>query len=482
MKTFNCDECSKKYSRKEKLLQHMEKEQNIKHEKTANYDCGICGSKFTESRSVIRYLKTVHGCQMYTNCKHCTQIFGDKYLCDKHEGDAHGTHIEIRENKKSKIEQQKAQHAMGNFFQSFRIKLDNQIDVFNFVTEHMQELKMFVRNKVVEMGPLKIQISISVQMVKPTDGKKVSCHASTKCKVFTTNITDDAVFHFVHQTNNSIQIFSTGGSGFIVQKIDHLDININKFKPIRGSIYIATPSDLVGNNFLLNIRNNDNKCFAYSVFAATFPEKEQKQRQNKYKSNLHTLKFDNIEFPMSLTDVPKFENQKNIGINVFVFDKNKILPLFLSKVKTHKVIPLLLLTNELISLYYLITNFQAFMARQFSGKEHHRYKFCERCLHRFWDNTSLEKQMELCGEHKGVHITTPTEASKIEFTNWHKTFSIPLVIYADTEAVSLKHDTCRQNPDTGYISSKETQKPCAIGFCAVDKDDGSDYYSFEGET
>ena len=76
----------------------------------------------------------------------------------------------------------------------------------------------------------------------------------------------------------------------------------------------------------------------------------------------------------------------------------------------------------------------------------------------------------------------PTEDSKFEFTNWHKTFSVPLVIYADTEAVSFKHDTCRQNPDISYTLSKETQKPCAIGFCAVDKaDGGSDYYCFEGE-
>ena len=83
----------------------------------------------------------------------------------------------------------------------------------------------------------------------------------------------------------------------------------------------------------------------------------------------------------------------------------------------------------------------------------------------------------------------PTEDSKIEFTNWHKTFSVPLVSYADTEAVSLKHDTCRQNPEKSYTLNKETQIPCAIGFCAVDKDersavdkgDGSYYYSCEGE-
>ena len=213
-----------------------------------------------------------------------------------------------------------------------------------------------------------------------------------------------------------------------------------------------------------------------------FPEKEQKQRQNKYKPNLHKLNLDNIEFTMPLTSVPKFAKQNNIGINVFGFEKNKSLPLYLSKLQTQKFIPLLLLTDGLTSHYCLITNFHAFMARQFGKRNHNRYKYCERCLHGFWNSTALEKHLDLCGEHKAVHITMPTEDSRIEFTNWHKTFSVPLVIYADTGAVSLKHDTCRQNPDNSYTLSKETQNPCAIDFCAVDKDDGSDYYSFEGDT
>ena len=121
------------------------------------------------------------------------------------------------------------------------------------------------------------------------------------------------------------------------------------------------------------------------------------------------------------------------------------------------------------------------MARQFGKSNHNRYKYCESCLHGFWNSTALEKHLDLCGEHKAVRITMPPEDSKIEFTNCHKTFSVPLVIYADTEAVSLKHDTCRQNPDNSYTLNKETQIPCAIGFCAVDKKGGSDYYGFEGE-
>ena len=122
-------------------------------------------------------------------------------------------------------------------------------------------------------------------MLKPTDDAKVRCHANTKSKTLTTELSDDEVFEMVDQMNNSIQFFSTGGSGFVVQKINHLDININKFKPIRGSSYIATPTTLVGNNFLLNIRNTDNKCFAYSVLAALYPENKNRERQNIYKPN-----------------------------------------------------------------------------------------------------------------------------------------------------------------------------------------------------
>ena len=183
MKTFNCDECSKKYNKKQKLLQHMEKEHNTKYEKTADYDCGVFGSKFTESRGVIRHLKTVHGCQTYTKCKQCTQIYGDTSSCARHEEDAHGTHTEVSEKIECSLELQEKQ-AIGKFFQSFRTQADNQIDVFTFVTEHLEDLKLFVRNKIAELGPFKIQLSVFVQMLKPTDDTKVGCHANTKSTFF----------------------------------------------------------------------------------------------------------------------------------------------------------------------------------------------------------------------------------------------------------------------------------------------------------
>ena len=115
MNNCSCDERSKKYSRKEKLVQHMEKEHNTKHEKAADYKRGNCEKKFFQSRNFIQRLKTVHGFQTYTKCKQCTQIFGDTSSCVRHENHAHGTHTEVSEKVKSKNGQQKAKHAVENF-------------------------------------------------------------------------------------------------------------------------------------------------------------------------------------------------------------------------------------------------------------------------------------------------------------------------------------------------------------------------------
>ena len=132
---------------------------------------------------------------------------------------------------------------------------------------------------------------------------------------------------------------------------------------------------------------------------------------------------------MSLTDVPKFENQNSVGINLFGFNKNKILPLYLSGKKTHKVIPLLLPTDGFTSHYCLITNFHAFMARQFSSKAHHRHKFCERYLQGFQNTISLEKIILIyVGNTKLSLILCQRKTRKLNLQTDMKRFQFLLLI------------------------------------------------------
>ena len=181
---------------------------------------------------------------------------------------------------------------------------------------------------------------------------------------------------------STLQVFCNSGSGFVIESLEHLDVNINKFKPIKRSTYLPTPALFENNHFLLNIHNKDQKCFANSILAALNPLKtNNKQNPSPYKKMLDQLDLDKVNFPMPLKDIPLFEGNNNLAVNVFGYEQNQIVPLFLSK-RNVKRINLLLISNGILFHYCLITNFNDFMTRQYKTSSN-RTRFCERCLHGF---------------------------------------------------------------------------------------------------
>ena len=74
------------------------------------------------------------------------------------------------------------------------------------------------------------------------------------------------------------------------------------------SSFIETPKPLKGRHSLFNIRNNDFKCFAYSILAHFFPAKSNRSRVSKYKHLLSKLNMEGIDYPVKLIEVPKFES------------------------------------------------------------------------------------------------------------------------------------------------------------------------------
>jgi len=64
---------------------------------------------------------------------------------------------------------------------------------------------------------------------------------------------------------------------------------------------------------------------------------------------MSVLNLKDIEFPMTMTQIKKFENQNNIFINVYCIDKKKelsILPIRLTEKKMDKHVNLLYVQND----------------------------------------------------------------------------------------------------------------------------------------
>src|SRR6218665_2203135 len=82
--------------------------------------------------------------------------------------------------------------------------------------------------------------------------------------------------------------FQMRGSNLRVMTVEKLDVNTVTYKPLKVSSYISLPVDLVNKMAIINMKNDDNECFKWSVTRALNPTDNNPQRiTNKliYQSN-----------------------------------------------------------------------------------------------------------------------------------------------------------------------------------------------------
>ncbi|KAK9701997.1 hypothetical protein QE152_g30222 [Popillia japonica] len=87
-------------------------------------------------------------------------------------------------------------------------------------------------------------------------------------------------------------------------------ININKFTPLSGSSYIELPEWIKSTKSCINIKNRDNQCFKWSILSALHPQNNHGEKVNLYRRYDHELLFDDIQFPVRIQDIKKFESLK----------------------------------------------------------------------------------------------------------------------------------------------------------------------------
>jgi hypothetical protein len=75
-----------------------------------------------------------------------------------------------------------------------------------------------------------------------------------------------------------IETHQNAGSGWVFHEVIHLDIHIDKYEPIKGNSYIPLPGNLVSKKAIINMENNDNECFKWSVTASVYPRARDMER------------------------------------------------------------------------------------------------------------------------------------------------------------------------------------------------------------
>lgn len=289
------------------------------------------------------------------------------------------------------------------------------------------------------------------------------------------------MFEYIY---NELEIFETNGSGWRFKNVVYFDISFSKYNPLKGSSYIELPKELADKKAIINIKNDDNKCFLWSVLASLYPvdRKKYPNKVHHYKKYEHEFKADDFNYPMKIGDIPKFEERFNISINVFGYSDKMVFPIYNSDKKFKKVVDLLLLESDGNNHYCLINNLSRLVRAQITRHDHNSF-ICRRCLYHTNTQEILDKHTELCQNNEVCKCEMPKKGETMKFKNHKNKVPIPFVIYADFEAILPSISGCSKNPSNSYTEKTEAHQVCGFAYkvvCCLDDSLSKDLVIYRG--
>ena len=264
---------------------------------------------------------------------------------------------------------------------------------------------------------------------------------------------------------NLLDIWNNEGSGWVIDEIKGLYINISNYEPLLGGSYIPLPRAL--NNSmkgLINIKNKDQKCFMWCHVRLINPTNSHPERINKQDKKIAAnLNYLDIVFPLDINNYEKIEDRFQIQVNVFGYE-NKVYPLYISKKSYDQILNLLLITEKDTFHYVFIKNFNRLMFSRTEHKDKKRY--CMFCLQNFITEEVLSNHKKQCLLINGCQAVN-YESGVTKFTNYNKQMPILFKIYADTECF-LKRTKIKEGE---YTIKYQEHQPNSIGAKLVCIDD-----------
>ena len=369
--------------------------------------------------------------------------------------------------------------ALRNFANMYTIDGKDGFDPQSFMDGARENITGLLRNN----RNTKVKLILKCYMISERDnlikdfpfhsGIEINLEGTNENEIYTTMI-DTILERIANLINGS----SGGGSGWIFYKIIKLELHTVSYRPLRGNTWVSLPKELADKKAIINMKNQDNKCFMWSVLRALNPTNNHPERIDKeLMEKEDTLNMKGIEYPVSLKedrDISKFEKQNpEISITVLGFnEKDKVHTLRCSNHvynRKHNII-LLLIEIDGVKHYCLVKNPSRLLSRQVSAHKEGTH-FCFRCLNPFWSHKSLEKHWEYCKNHEAVKINMPEKGTILKFKHHERSEKLPFIIYADMEALIKEMQNCDPNPLNSYTKKYQKHEPISFSYYIKSFDD-----------
>ena len=254
------------------------------------------------------------------------------------------------------------------------------------------------------------------------------------------------------------------GSGWIIDRVEALWLNIARYQPLRGGSYIQLPAAVRNKKAVINVKNKDDQCLRWALRAARANPAPHHPERITWYSDEDDLNFEGIDAPTQISQILRVERQNNLAINVFGWDKGVIVHHISKQPQEIPRINLLLIEKAGKFHYTWIKDLNRLLRDQSKHKE--RKHFCERCLHGYIREDLLEAHKPEC---RGIGQTAvrPEGKNKLAFQNHHKQLPAPFIIYADFEALTTKVEGPELDPTKSNTQRTQYHEACSYSYVVV---------------
>ena len=367
--------------------------------------------------------------------------------------------------------------AFGNYVNQYVINGSDYYDARTF----LNEAKPSITNVLNTNRGIKTRLFLNCIMERETTGGIVEAefafHSVLKIILESTDV-EEVYNEMVDEIEESIQkVKYAEGSGWRFSKIINLTLHTAKWDPLNAGSYIDLPPFLKNKKALINMQNEDEECFKWSILRALNPKDSHPERIDKdLKSKQDTLNMEGIRYPVDFRGIDRFESQNpNISISVVGYnEKDKTInPLKKSNYTgcKHDIVLLLLKgwkkgengEEKENSHYVLVKNQSALIASQIN-KHKGTCNICLNCFNGFTSKEALDKHKEYCYNNECVKTIMPEPYTYLQFKNFLNSEKVPFVVYADFEALIKGMDNCNPDPNKSYTKKYQKHEPISFRY------------------
>ena len=111
--------------------------------------------------------------------------------------------------------------------------------------------------------------------------------------------------HTIHNTlMQKLDDEQLEGSGFVLNGIVNLILEMYKVNDIQASSYIELPEKYKNNKSIINKKKDDQYCYSWSILAHFCPVEDHKNGTSIYSMHMNKLNLKGLGFPMKAKYIP----------------------------------------------------------------------------------------------------------------------------------------------------------------------------------